>query len=197
MQNLLKNTLTSILSLMEKVKEPKVIQEKINERTKGMLDDGKLQEARDLIKLGETIPQKLSSEAKAAEEAFRQKLYKKAAKLFLKAADSANQIQEEEIYSFLYNKATQIERLPELLKKRENFVKEINKNVDALNTLQLNLYDKIIPILEEIINISNEFEEDILVENLTKLNEASVEASGLANKLSTLNDEIKTLIKKI
>ena len=197
MQNLLMNTLTSILSLMEKIKEPKVIQEKINERTKDMLDDGKLQEARDLIALGEKIPQKLSSAAKAAEGFFRQKLYKKAAKNFMSAADLALQIQEEEIYSFLQNKATQIEKLPELLKKRENFVKEINKNVNGLNTLQLNLYDKIIPILEEIINISNEFEEDVLVENLIKLNEASIKASELANQLSKINDEIKSLIKKI
>jgi len=61
MKNLLKESLSSIMSLMEKLKEPKIIVETINEKTKKMLDEGKLQEARELIELGQTIPSKLAS----------------------------------------------------------------------------------------------------------------------------------------
>ena len=39
---LLKDNITSILGLMEKLKEPKIIIDTINEKTKKMLDDGKL-----------------------------------------------------------------------------------------------------------------------------------------------------------
>ena len=49
LQALLKKNLQSFLSLLEKLKEPKIIKETINEKTKKMLDEGKLQEARVLI----------------------------------------------------------------------------------------------------------------------------------------------------
>jgi len=60
MNLLLKNILNSTIDLFEKLKEPSIIKDTINEKTKQMLDDGKLQEARELIDLGEKIPGKLS-----------------------------------------------------------------------------------------------------------------------------------------
>jgi hypothetical protein len=55
----------------------------INEKTKKMLDEGKFQEARELIDLGEKIPEKLSSEINLAEQFFNEKLYKRAKSRYL------------------------------------------------------------------------------------------------------------------
>ena len=59
MNSFLQDALNSIMSLTQKLQEPKIIKETINDRTKKMLDDGKLTEARELIDLGEEIPVKL------------------------------------------------------------------------------------------------------------------------------------------
>ncbi|MFX0070812.1 MAG: hypothetical protein ACFFAO_06955, partial [Candidatus Hermodarchaeota archaeon] len=97
MQDLLKKNLNSFLTLLEKLKEPKIIKETINEKTKSMLDNGKLQEARELIDLGEKIPDKLSEEIKQASNFLQNSQYKKAEKSYIKAAKYAEQIQEDEI----------------------------------------------------------------------------------------------------
>jgi len=101
MQLLLKKNLNSFLSLLEKLEEPKIIKEAINEKTKKMLDEGKLQEARELIDLGEKIPDKLSQEIKVASEYYDSGMFKKAKKSYLKAANLAEKIQETEIVEFL------------------------------------------------------------------------------------------------
>ncbi|MFX0134986.1 MAG: hypothetical protein ACFFDN_15200, partial [Candidatus Hodarchaeota archaeon] len=116
MTQILNNAINSILSLMEKLQEPKIIKETINERTKKMLDDGKLSEARELIDLGEEIPEKLAAEVKMAEDLLNQEFYKKARRSFLKAAEFAELIQEEEIASFLENKAEQVGSFHDLIK---------------------------------------------------------------------------------
>jgi len=67
LEALLKKEFDSIFTLMEKLKEPTMIKETINDKTKKMLDNGKLQEARELIDLGEDIPEKLSEEIKYLE----------------------------------------------------------------------------------------------------------------------------------
>ncbi|MHA2289601.1 MAG: hypothetical protein ACXABG_12520, partial [Promethearchaeota archaeon] len=64
LEPLLRKEFDSIFTLMEKLKEPRMVKETINDKTKKMLDDGKLHEARDLIDLGEQIPEKLSEEIK-------------------------------------------------------------------------------------------------------------------------------------
>ncbi|UCC18661.1 MAG: hypothetical protein JSV62_11200, partial [Promethearchaeota archaeon] len=56
MNEILKEGLNAIMSLIQKLQEPKIIKETMNERTKRMLDDGNIQEARELIDLGEEIP---------------------------------------------------------------------------------------------------------------------------------------------
>jgi len=84
LENLLKNSLNSILTLMEKLKEPAIIVDTINEKTKQMLDDGSLQEARELIELGEAVPEKLAEEIKLAEELLTEGSYKKSKKVMKK-----------------------------------------------------------------------------------------------------------------
>ena len=113
LESILRKEFDSIFTLMEKLKEPILIKETINNKTKKMLDDGNLQEARELITLGEEIPEKLSEELKLAEQFLKNKFYKKAKKNFLKAAEIAETIRESDIVSFLTNKAEQIGKFPE------------------------------------------------------------------------------------
>ena len=137
MEEILKDSLNSILSLMEKLKEPTIIVDTINDKTKKMIDNGNLQEARELIDLGEEIPEKLALEIKLAEEYLNENAYKKAKKSYLKAAELAEIIQEYEIVSFLRYKAEEIGTLPDLIKESEQLYKDINALIE---TLQENNY---------------------------------------------------------
>ncbi|UCD01943.1 MAG: hypothetical protein JSV23_02680 [Promethearchaeota archaeon] len=197
MNEFFKNELNSILSLMQKLKEPKIIKETINERTKKMLDDGKLSEARELIDLGEEIPTKLADEVKLAEQLLNENFYKKAKKSFLKAAELARIIQEDEIALFLENKGDQVGFFPDLIKERETLYKEIEKISNDLNSTQLFMYNNFIEPIDRLIEISHAFEDHGLIDMLTKLKNYTQRASRLTKELNDLDDKIKELTKKI
>lgn len=197
MSELLKDALNSILSLMEKLQEPKIIKETINERTKIMIDDGKLQEARELIDLGEKIPEKLSAEVRLSEQLLVEKSYRKAKKSFLQAAELAVLIQEKEIASFLENKGEQVGNFPDLIRERESLYKDIEKIITELQSNRLYLYNYLVDPLEKLLDISNIFEENELIDVLTKLKNTTQRASRLAKDLYGLDNKIKEFLDKI
>jgi protease II len=194
----LKDTLSSILSLMEKLKEPKIIQEKINEKTKILLDEGKLQEARELISLGEKIPKQLSATVRSAEDAFRQQLYKKAKKNYLKAADLAGQIEETEMVEILTKKGETVGDIPIYLKERDTLNKEIKKILGDLEVRHLNIaYKNMITSIDENIKISNKLEDNELIELLEELKVKCHDALQSSLSLANADKDIKDLIKNI
>jgi len=198
MQNYLKETLSSILSLMEKLKEPKIIQEKINERTKQMLDDGKLQEAREWIELGEKIPDQLSTAVKEAEQFYKQKLYKKAKKGYLKAAELANQIEETEMVSILKNKGEKVGDLPIYFKEREVLNKDLKKLLDDLDARPLDIkFNRAISIIDQSIQKANDLEENDAIEALEELKVSCKSALENVKDLIKRYSDMKNLLNKI
>ena len=197
LREFLKDTLSSIMSLLDKLKEPKIIQEKINEKTKTMIDDGKLSEARELIKLGEEIPQELAEEVREAEEYFKDKRYKKARKGYESAADLASQINEEEIVQFLNNKAEYVGNLPDLLKEQEKLMKKIEKIGTDFEQDQLRIYPRLGNLLDDLLDISNTLEDQEAIERFEGLRDLSLEASKVAKRLYKLDEKIKKILDQI
>ncbi len=190
LESILRKEFDSIFTLMEKLKEPAMIKETINNKTKKMLDDGNLHEARELIDLGEEIPEKLSEELKLAEQLLENKFYKKAKKNFLKAAELAAIIQENDIVSFLTNKAEQVGKFPELIKAQESLMKDLESIIEELNNNKLHLYHELIRPIESLINISNSFEQHELTSKLTQLLNHFKRADKLAKELFSLDTKI-------
>ena len=197
MQLLLKKNLNSFLSLLEKLEEPKIIKEAINEKTKKMLDEGKLQEARELIDLGERIPDKLSQEIKLASGYYDNGMFKKAKKSYLKAADLAEKIQETEIVEFLRKRAQNVANLPDILKTLEAMNKAIRKGLDDIEVRKVSIYERVTPLIEKNINLSNSLEDDDLAKIFEELIKNCTRAARKAEELNNLNKEIIKLLKKI
>ena len=197
LEALLKKEFDSIFTLMEKLKEPTMIKETINDKTKKMLDNGKLQEARELIDLGEDIPEKLSEEIKLAEQLLNDKFYKKARKSFLKAAELANIIQENDVVLFLASKADQVVKFPELIKDRENIHRDMEKKIEEFQHNKLHLYHELIRPVDALINISNSFENHELTISLTELLKNFKRADQLAKELFNLDTKIKEHFEKL
>ena len=194
LEAILRKEFESIFTLMEKLKEPAMIKETINNKTKKMLDDGNLQEARELIDLGEDIPEKLSEEIKMAEELLKNKFYKKAKRNFLKAAELADIIQENDIVSFLINKAEQVGKLPDLIKEHESLMKDVESTTEELKNNKLHLYHELIRPIESLINISNSFEQHELTSKLTELLNCFKRADQLAKELFSLDAKLNEKI---
>jgi len=190
LESILRKEFDSIFTLMEKLKEPAMIKETINNKTKKMLDEGNLHEARELIDLGEEIPEKISEELKLAEELLENKFYKKAKKNFLKAAELADIIKETDIVSFLTNKAEQVGKFPELLKAQESLMKDLKSIIEELKNNKLHLYHELIRPIESLINISNSFEHHDLTSKLTQLLNNFKRADNLAKELFSLDAKI-------
>ncbi len=197
LEALLKKEFDSIFTLMEKLKEPTMIKETINDKTKKMLDDGKLQEARELIDLGEDIPEELSKEIKLAEQLLNDKFYKKARKSFLKAAELANIIQENDVVLFLTSKADQVVKFPDLIKERENIHRDMEKKIEEFQQNKLHLYHELIRPVDALINISNSFENHELTISLTELLKNFKRADQLAKELFNLDTKIKEHFEKL
>jgi len=197
LEALLRKEFDSIFTLMEKLKEPTMIKETINDKTKKMLDDGKLHEARELIDLGEDIPEKLSEEIKLAEQLLIDKFYKKARKSFLKAAELANIIQENDVVLFLTSKADQVVKFPDLIKDRENILRDMEKKIEEFQQNKLHLYHELIRPVDALINISNSFENHELTISLTELLKNFKRADQLAKELFNLDTKIKEYFEKL
>ncbi|MHA1468797.1 MAG: hypothetical protein ACTSP6_12075 [Promethearchaeota archaeon] len=199
LQSNLKGILNSILSLMEKLKEPKIIKETINEKTKKLLDEGKLQEARELIELidKKKIPEKLSQEVKLAEDALKESLYKKSRKNYLKAAALADQVRETEMALFLRKKGNRVGDIPDIIKTREALCKAIKKGLEELQDLEFKAYEDTLPLIDKNIKLSNSLEDNESFDLYEKLYKSCYNASRRASDLNKLNKEIKNMTKKL
>ena len=199
LQSTLKGILNSILSLMEKLKEPKIIKETINEKTKKLLDEGKLQEARELIELidKKKIPEKLSQEVKLAEDALKESLYKKSKKSYLKAASLADQVRETEMALFLRKKGERVGNIPDIIKTREALSKAINKALEELQDLEFKAYEDTLPLIDKNIKLSNSLEDNESIDLFERLYKSCYNASRRASDLNKLNKEIKNITKKL
>ncbi len=192
MKEFLKETLDSISDLMEKLKNPEMIKEQLNKRTKELLDENNLEVAKKLIDLGETIPNELSKLVEKAEEYFKGEKFRKAKKKLLKAAERAELIQENRIVTFLRNKANKVGSYPQLLEEREDLQKQILNHYDKLEDIQdlLHEYSELMPIIKRLMEIANIFSQSeryILLSNL--LNEIK-QAVRLAKKLQDINKKL-------
>jgi len=199
LQSNLKGILNSILSLMEKLKEPKIIKETINEKTKKLLDEGKLQEARELIELidKKKIPEKLSQEVKLAEDALKESLYKKSRKNYLKAAALADQVRETEMALFLRKKGNRVGDIPDIIKTREALCKAIKKGLEELQDLEFKAYEDTLPLIDKNIKLSNSLEDNESFDLYERLYKSCYNASRRASDLNKLNKEIKNMTKKL
>jgi glutaredoxin 2 len=192
MKKYLKETLDSITNLLEKLKNPEIIREKLNKRTKKLLDENKIEEAKKLIDLGEKIPAEVSQLIEDAEAYFKEENFKKSKKRFLKAADLAELIQENQIAAFLKNKAEKVANFPKLLEEREDIRKEIRDQFDDLQNLHnlLQNYGVIIPYIKRLMEISNIFNQNERYLKLSKILNELKRATRLSEQLREINTDL-------
>ncbi|MFX1256614.1 MAG: hypothetical protein ACFFAN_02050 [Promethearchaeota archaeon] len=96
-------------------------------RTKDMLSGGKEERklAQELLKkIERNVHLKVPDFSEVAENAIRSLDYDKAEKFFNKAAEIAEELLEEDLAKYLRERAFLSQRTPDLLKKRDNIVKE-------------------------------------------------------------------------
>ncbi|TFG08448.1 MAG: hypothetical protein EU539_02320 [Promethearchaeota archaeon] len=113
-------TLTDVLDVQ-------ALKESIINRTKEMLSGGKKQRkiAQELLeRIEDDLHVKISEHYKSAEDALDNSDYDKASKLFLKAAEIAEELYEYDLAKSLEERAKLSNNIPDLTKKRDLVVKE-------------------------------------------------------------------------
>ncbi len=182
---------------MEKLKDPSAIKEIINEKTKKLLDEGKLQEAKKLITLGEKIPQKLSQEVNMADQYRDDALFKKAKKSYFKAAELAEDIQEMELAKLLKKRGEKVGTLTDILKTFEAINKGIKKTLGSVKSVKLDIYENLIPLIEKNVKLSSSLQDNSIKKVLQELNILCKNAARNAKELIKFDKDIKNLIKKM
>ncbi|TFF98811.1 MAG: hypothetical protein EU541_06435 [Promethearchaeota archaeon] len=192
MENFLEETLHSIMDLIEKLKNPELIRDEINKRTKQLLDENKIDEAKKLIDLGETVPGELSELIKDAEDYLKDEKYKKAKKSYLKAAERAKLIQEDRIASFLESRGEKVGTFPDLKDQREDLMDDIMDALDNFEREQLHIYKSLIQKVNVLMKIAEVFNQEEKYAALSKILYEMKKASTLGADLYNLHKKITT-----
>lgn len=197
LKSLLKEILHARIESRDKLKEPKLIKEKMNERTKDLLDEGKIQEARELIDLGEIIPDEMAHSIKLAGDFFKAKDFRSAKKNFIRAAELAEKIGELEISKILNSRAKTAENYPIYVKEREDAYKEIKRLLQDIDLKKSNYYQQSVKSIQKIIEISNILEDYLNITELNKLVNLCNENSKLSEEIKLKDELIKDILDKL
>ncbi len=194
---LLKEILHSRIELDEKLKEPKLIREKLNERIKDLLDEERIQEARNLIDLGEIIPDEIAKSVKIAEELFNTQDYKNAKKHYIKAAELAKKIEEFEIHKVLEEKAKTAENYPTYLRERDEAYKNFKYLLSEIDFKKDGYYLQAIEHIDKAVELSEKLDDDLIITDLNELINLCKNCSNLSENIRQNDEIIKNLLKKI
>ena len=197
LKSLLREILHSRIELNEKLKEPKLIREKLNERIKDLLDEEKIQEARSLIDLGEIIPNEIAQSVNIAEESFKAQDYRNAKKHYSKAAELAEKIEELEIYKVLNEKAKTAENYPSYLRERDEAYKNIKYILGEIDSKKDGYYLQAIDIINKVIELSEKLDDDLIIADLNELINLCKNCSNLSENIRQNDEIIKDLLNKI
>jgi len=196
LKSLLKEILHSRIELNEKLKEPKLIREKLNERIKDLLDEERIQEARNLIDLGEIIPDEIAQSVKIAEELFESQDYKNAKKHYVKAAELAKKIEELEIHKVLEEKAKTAENYPTYLRERDEAYKNLKYILSEIDSKKDGYYLQAIDIINKAVELSEKLDDDLIITDLNELINLCKNCSNLSENIRQNDEIIKNLLKK-
>jgi len=196
LNDLLKEILNARIELNEKLKEPKIIKEKINETTKLLLDEGNIQEARKLIDLGETVPNEMTAAVKLAEDSFKAKDFKESKKQYLKAAELAFKIGELEINKVLIEKSKTAEYYPLNMKHREEIYKKVQNLLKEISSKTV-FFQQAIDLINEAIELSDKMEDDLIIGDLHDLKRYCQDSNKLSEDLKHKESLIKKILDKI
>ena len=197
LKSLLREILHSRIELNEKLKEPKLIREKLNERIKDLLDEEKIQEARSLIDLGEIIPNEIAQSVNIAEESFKAQDYRNAKKHYSKAAELAEKIEELEIYKVLNEKAKTAENYPSYLRERDEAYKNIKYILGEIDSKKDGYYLQAIDIINKVVELSEKLDDDLIIADLNELINLCKNCSNLSENIRQNDEIIKDLLNKI
>ncbi len=190
MEDFLEDTLNSIMDILEKLKNPEKIRDDINKKTKELLDENKIDEAKRLIDLGETIPTELSTLIQDAEDYFKSEKYKKAKKSYIKAAERARTIQEDQIASVLESRGKKVGAFPELKDEREDLMDEISDFLNDFEIEKLIMYKDLIEKINRLLDIAKVFEQSEKQDRLSRILNEIKKASKLGSDLYGLHKRI-------
>lgn len=133
----LKKIYAEFLETLTDVLNANALKEGIINRTKEMLSGGKKERkiAQLLLqKVEDNVHIKISEFYKSAENALKYLDYERASKFFMKAADIAEELFDEELAKSLKERAKLSINIPDLMKKREDIIKEA---ISALRKLDI------------------------------------------------------------
>jgi hypothetical protein len=126
-ENRLKDIYSNHLENLTDLLNPDMIKKRVINKTKDMLSEGKKERklAQELLeKIEDGLHTKIGKYYKNAEKALKSRDYDKAAKNFSKAASEAEELKEDNLVSTLKERAKLSSHIPELTKRRDDFVED-------------------------------------------------------------------------
>ncbi len=182
------------LDLEEKLRDPKLVKERIIKKTNKLLDDGNFQRAQELIALAEKIPDRLAVAVKSGDVALKKENYKQAEKSYKQAADLANEISEPEMEAALLLKAEKAKTFPGLQKDQKSAILKLEKPFSSLDKRVRSVYRVGLDAIDDAIKISDKLEDDPTIQSLKELEELTEEAKELSRDLDAIDSKIRAAL---
>ncbi|MHA1728832.1 MAG: hypothetical protein ACTSWY_08880 [Promethearchaeota archaeon] len=195
--NILKKILDNRNELIEDVMDTKRITDRLISQANKLLDEGKFEEAQELIKRAREVPPKIADLVKKGNISFLTKDYSTAKKLFKNAADFAKKINQHQMYQLLNRKAQYAEEIPKFMKDWSSLYKQLNKYVKNIDQRDSKFYSGLLENTNNAIEIFDMLEDDESINDLQKLEDFLQKGEALSEELDNIDSEIINIIEKL
>lgn len=181
--------------ITQKLENEQILQEDIGKSANRLIDQGKFDEAQDLIKLAKTIPEKMVSTYLKSKEAAKEHNYRQTRKLLGDCVNLAQKINDEGIQRYLSKKIEMYTQIPQYEKDVRTLIASISKELSKNITLPH--YQRQVYKLDKTLDLLDKLEEDELIEKIVELSNTLILAGKLVYDLKSLDRKIKSIITEL
>ncbi|WP_457559005.1 hypothetical protein [Candidatus Harpocratesius sp.] len=182
-------------NILMKLENETILKEEIGHSANKLIDNGKFDEAQNLIKLAKTIPEKIVSSYLKSKSMGKEHSYRQARKLLGDCLNFAQKIEDEGIIQYLNKKIEIFTQIPQYEKDVRSLISSFSKELSKSITLPS--YQRQVYKLDKTLDILDKLEEDELIEKIMELSNTLILAGKLVFDLKSLDKKIKNIISEL
>lgn len=143
LQESIKNAYETSFQQKKDILDIKELEKRLTDKVKALTIKGKFDDANLLLDKMKKIPNRLMAAYQAGEECVKRKDYEKAEKEYENAAKLAEELDEKDLVKFFKDRAKIARRIPDLLKRREDYLSSALQSLRNDNFMEASKFFKL------------------------------------------------------
>ena len=179
--------------ILEKVENEDILKNEIGSIANKLIDDGKYEDAKKIIKLAKEVPVKFVSAFVKSKKEVKGRHFRSAEKNLRDALNLAKKINDQSLKDYLELKIETVKKIPAYRKEVNSKYSSIVKRLIKYNKFLS--YNSQIPKLHRCMELLDKLEEDEQIDQITDLEQLLVEAQQYVRSLRDIDRKIKQIVR--